>query len=163
MPPPAWRRAAANRLPNHFREPGACRAQARIFLPGGFGLAVAGAVIYDPVKHTANGAIVNVPLTFDFSKELRFNINVGAQYSGNPQGLFATAGAEVSWNFVKQWSVLSEVFALVGPGQSNPRFQSGIRYSPNKEIDCDLIYGRNLTGEGANWVTLALTVRIGDN
>ena len=129
----------------------------------GFGLAIAGAVTYDPIKHTANGAIVNVPMTFDFSKELRLNVNVGAQYSGNPQGLFATAGAGVSWNFVKQWSVISEVFALMGPGQTNPRFQSGIRYSPRKDVDCDLIYGRNLTGEGASWITFALTVRVGDN
>ena len=59
--------------------------------------------------------------------------------------------------------MISEVFALIGPGQSNPRFQSGLRYSPTKDIDCDLIYGRNLTGEGANWITVALTVRIGDN
>jgi hypothetical protein len=55
------------------------------------------------------------------------------------------------------------VFALVGPGQTNPRFQSGIRYSPTKDVDCDLIYGRNLLGEGANWITVGLTVRIGDN
>ena len=60
-------------------------------------------------------------------------------------------------------SVISEVFAIMGPGQSNPRFQSGIRYSPTKNIDWDLIYGRNLTGEGANWLTLVLTVRIGEN
>ena len=49
------------------------------------------------------------------------------------------------------------------PGQSNPRVQSGIRYSPTKNIDWDLIYGRNLTAEGANWITLAFTVRIGEN
>lgn len=132
--------------------------------PTGFGLAVAGAVTYDPINHTNNGLIFNVPVTFDFSKELRVNVNVGAQYNwGDPRGLFATAGVGVSWNFVKQWSVSSEVFALIGPGESNPRFQSGVRYSPTKDIDCDLIYGRNLTGEGANWITLALTVRIGDN
>lgn len=132
--------------------------------PAGFGLAVAGAVIYDPTGRTNNGLILNVPITFDFSSALRLNINVGAQYyAADPRGLFATAGAGLSWNFVKQWSVISEVFALMGPGQSNPRFQSGIRYSPTNDIDCDLIYGRNLTGEGANWITLALTVRIGDN
>jgi hypothetical protein len=51
----------------------------------------------------------------------------------------------------------------MGPGQSNPRGQSGLRYSPPKDIDWDLIYGRNLTGEGANWITVALTIRIGDN
>jgi hypothetical protein len=37
-----------------------------------------------------------------------------------------------------------------------------VRYSPTKDVDCDLIYGRNLIGERANWITLALTFRIGD-
>ena len=132
--------------------------------PSGFGLAIAGAIIYDPGHQTGNGMIVNVPMSFDFSKTLRVNLNFGAQYNdGDPRGLFATGGLGVSWNFVDHWSVISEVFAIMGPGQSNPRFQSGIRYSPTKDIDWDLIYGRNLTGEGANWITLALTIRIGDN
>jgi hypothetical protein len=131
----------------------------------GFGLAVAGAVVYDPLNQTGNGFIINVPVTFDFSKELRVNVNFGTQYytGGDPHGLYATAGAGVSWTFVRHWSVISEVFALMGPGQTNPRFQTGLRYSPTKDIDCDLIYGRNLLGEGSNWITVGLTVRIGDN
>jgi hypothetical protein len=131
----------------------------------GFGLAIAGAIVYDPLNQTGSGLIINIPLSFEFSKQLRVNINFGAQYysGGEPNGLFATAGAGVSWNFVPHWSVISEVFALMGPGQTNPRFQTGLRYSPTKDIDCDLIYGRNLLGEGANWVTFGLTVRIGDN
>ena len=125
--------------------------------------ALSGAVVYDPFNHAANGVIFAVPVTFDFSKELRLNINVGAQYNADPGALYATAGAGVSWNFVKQWSIISEIFALIGPAAANPRFQSGIRYSPTKDVDWDVIYGRNLTGEGANWITLALTFRIGDN
>jgi hypothetical protein len=132
--------------------------------PSGFGLAIAGAIIYDPGHQTGNGAIVNVPMSYDFSKRIRVNLNFGAQYNdGDPRGLFATSGLGVSWNFVEHWSVISEVFAIIGLGQSNPRLQSGIRYSPTKDIDWDLIYGRNLTGEGANWITLGLTIRIGDN
>jgi hypothetical protein len=69
----------------------------------------------------------------------------------------------VSWNFVDQWSIISEMFALMGPGQTNPRFQTGLRYNPIKAVDCDFIYGRNLTGKGANWFTVALTVRIGED
>jgi hypothetical protein len=89
----------------------------------GFGLAVAGAVVYDPLNRTGNGLIVKVPLTFDFSKELRVNVNVGAQYyNGDPHGLFGTAGAGVSWTFIPKWSVISEVFAFMGPDQTNPRF-----------------------------------------
>jgi hypothetical protein len=130
----------------------------------GFGLAIAGAIVYDPLNQTGSGFIVNIPVSFELSKQLRVNVNFGGQYyTGNPHGLFGTAGAGVSWNFVPHWSVISEVFALMGRGQTNPRFQSGLRYSPTKDIDCDLIYGRNLLGEGANWITVGLTVRIGDN
>ncbi len=146
---------------------------------GGFGLALSGAFVYDLTDKNINSLILNVPLTFDFGKQLRLNINAGAQYiRQDPRGLFATAGASVAWNVVKEWTVISEVFALIGPGQSNPRFQSGalfgpgqsnprfqsgLRYSPTKDVDCDVIYGRNLTGEGANWITLALTIRTGDD
>jgi hypothetical protein len=41
--------------------------------PSGFGLAIAGAVIYDPTHHNDNGAIVNIPVSFDLSKNLRLN------------------------------------------------------------------------------------------
>jgi hypothetical protein len=131
----------------------------------GFGLAIAGAIVYDPLNQTGSGLIVNVPLTFEFNKDFRLNLNFGAQYysGGDPHGLYGTAGVGASWTFVPHWSVISEVFALMGPGQTNPRFQSGLRYSPTKDIDFDVIYGRNLLGEWANWITVGLTVRIGDN
>src|SRR5262245_27414202 len=126
-------------------------------LPGGgrpgFGLALSGAFVWDITNNALNGLILNIPLSYDFSKALRLNTNVGMQYLTDPSVLLATAGAGVSWNFVDQWSIISEVFALMGPGQTNPRFQTGLRYNPIKAVDCDFIYGRNLTGEGANWFT----------
>jgi hypothetical protein len=135
-------------------------------LPGGgrpgFGLALSGAFVWDMSSNSLNSMIVNVPLSYDFSETLRLNVNVGAQYNADPSLLIATAGLGVSWNFANQWSVISEVFAFMAPGLTNPRFQTGLRYNPIKAVDCDFIYGRNLTGEGANWFTVALTVRIGD-
>ena len=47
---------------------------------GGFGLALSGAFVYDLTDKNINSVILNVPLTYDFGKHLRFNINVGAQY-----------------------------------------------------------------------------------
>ena len=41
--------------------------------PSGFGLALSGAVVYDPFQHAANGAIFTVPVTFDLSEKLRLN------------------------------------------------------------------------------------------
>jgi hypothetical protein len=136
-------------------------------LPGGgragFGLALSGEFIWDMTSNSFASMIFNIPLTYDFNDRLRLNVNVGALYNADPSVLLATAGLGVSWNFADQWSVISEVFALMGPGQTNPRFQTGLRYNPIKAVDCDFIYGRNLTGEGANWFTVALTYRVGDD
>ena len=126
---------------------------------GGMGLAVAGAVTYDFVTHNASGFILNAPVTFDLSKQFRVNFNIGIQYDVDERQLVFTTGVGAAWNFRKDWSVIGEMFAIAGPGQSNPRMQGGIRYNPTKSIDCDLIYGRNLTGERANWITMALTIR----
>jgi hypothetical protein len=134
-------------------------------LPGGglpgFGLALSGAVVWDMNTNSLSNLIINIPLSYDFSPTLRLNVNVGALYNADPSLLIATAGLGVSWNFADQWSIISEVFAFMAPGQTNPRYQTGLRYNPIKAVDCDFIYGRNLTGEGANWFTVALTVRVG--
>jgi hypothetical protein len=46
----------------------------------GFRLAIAAAVVYDPLNQTGSGLIVNVPLTFEFNKDFRVNLNFGGQY-----------------------------------------------------------------------------------
>jgi hypothetical protein len=55
--------------------------------------------------------------------------------------------------------LLGEVFAILGPEQSNPRMQLGLRYNPVKSVDLDLIYGRNIAGERSNWITIGLNFR----
>jgi hypothetical protein len=40
----------------------------------GFGMAIAGAVVYDPLDRTGSGIILNIPVTYDFSERLRFNV-----------------------------------------------------------------------------------------
>jgi len=37
--------------------------------------------------------------------------------------------------------------------------QAGVRFSPTDKIDLDLIYGRNVNGENAHWLTLGFNVR----
>ena len=134
-------------------------------LPGGglpgFGLALSGTIAWDMNTKSVSNLFINIPLSYDFSPTLRLNVNVGALYNADPSLLIGTTGLGVSWNFADQWSIISEVFAFMAPGQTNPRYQTGLRYNPIKAVDCDFIYGRNLTGEGANWFTVALTVRVG--
>jgi hypothetical protein len=33
-----------------------------------------------------------------------------------------------------------------------------VRFAPNEKFDIDLIWGRNITGKNAQWVTLGLNV-----
>lgn len=142
----------------------AATAKTVLFNPqGGLpGIGIAGAITYDVRTGSWDGLILNVPFTWDFGKSVRLNVNVGAQYDASDRQLFGLAGVGASWNFLPKWSVIGETFAAVGPGQANPRWQSGVRYSPGKDVDCDVIYGRNITGERSHWLTLALTMRIGE-
>jgi hypothetical protein len=126
------------------------------------GIAVAGVVTYDLRSGSLESLILNVPFTWDLSKTVRVNVNAGAQYNAREQVLFPLGGLGVSWNFLPKWSVIAETFAIMAPQEANPRWQSGVRYSPAKDVDCDIVYGRNITGERSNWLTLALTMRLGD-
>ena len=133
--------------------------------PSGFGLALSGAVVYDPFQHAANGAIFTVPVTFDLSEKLRLNINVGAQYNGDPGACSSPpAGAGVSWNFVEQWSVISEVFALDRSRCDQPPLSERYPLQPDEGRGL----GRHLWPQSDRRTVptgsrLALTFRIGEN
>ena len=72
-------------------------------------------------------------------------------------------GIGFDWKFTEtlQWTI--EAFGQAGqsdtPSVVQPRFQTGVRYRPNEIFSVDLIYGRNITGENANWITLGTTIR----
>ena len=58
-------------------------------------------------------------------------------------------------------TLIGEVFGFAGDNKNDPRFQLGLRYTPVESFDIDVIYGRNLTGERADWITVGLNVRWG--
>ena len=77
---------------------------------------------------------------------------------------YFTYGAGFDWRTPDNvWTLTGEVFGQVGAAEVSsvvdPRFQLGLRYRPVDRFNVDLIYGRNLTGENANWITLATIVR----
>jgi hypothetical protein len=129
----------------------------------GWGIGASGSIAYDATNSTLSGVIVNVPVTYDVNEQLRFNINAGLQFDPTRGQSFITAGTGVAWNFVKPISLLAEAFAVIGPDQINPRYQIGLRYHPAKSVDIDLIYGRNITGERSDWVTLGVNFRTGED
>jgi hypothetical protein len=109
-------------------------------------------------------AFVNLPLTFKFDRDFRIHTNVGWLYDGRVNVNYATGGVGFDWDFVERFSMMGEVYIQEGKATAfgavtQPRTQVGLRYIPIPTVDIDLIYGQNITGRGAHWLTLGLTFR----
>src|SRR6478752_4669687 len=108
-------------------------------------------------------AFAVVPATFRLSETMRINFNGGWLWDRTADRHYLTYGIGFDWKFtdVLQWTI--EAFGQAGaadtPSVVRPRFQTGVRYRPNEIFSVDVIYGRNITGENANWLTLGTTIR----
>jgi hypothetical protein len=140
--------------------------------PHKLGVGLSGAITYD-LRTGENTAInVNVPVTLEITEQFKFNMNGGWLWDRVAELHYLTWGAGFEWNFVKPVTLIVEMFGQAGRlpigedgllGQrsiTQPRFQAGLRFTPHEKIDIDLIYGRNITGEDANWFTVGLNVRL---
>src|SRR5215212_2000701 len=108
-------------------------------------------------------AFAVVPATFRLSETMRINMNGGWLWDRAHERHYLTYGLGFDWKFtdVLQWTI--ETFGQAGaanvPSLVRPRFQTGVRYRPNEIFSVDVIYGRNITGENANWITIGTTIR----
>jgi hypothetical protein len=108
-------------------------------------------------------AFAVVPVTYRLSETLRININGGWLWDRAVDRHYLAYGLGFDWKFtdVLQWTI--ETFGQAGasdiPSVVRPRFQTGVRYRPNEIFSLDLIYGRNISGENANWITIGTTIR----
>jgi hypothetical protein len=127
--------------------------------PNNIGVALIAGTAFDLVNRTVNGVFVNVPVTWQLHEQFRVNLNGGWLWDPSVGQHVASWGAGAEWNFVKPLTLIGEVFGLAGGANPEPRFQLGLRYTPIESLDLDVIYGRNLTGEQANWITVGLNVR----
>jgi hypothetical protein len=131
---------------------------------GNFGLAISGGATFDAKTGLNTGSFVNVPVTYVFSDTFKVNVNAGWSYDHVNLLHYATYGAGFEWVPVKSFTVIGEVFGLLRERSdprsiTDPRFQVGLRYTPIETLDFDMIYGRNITGENANWITVGMNVR----
>src|SRR3954453_23757349 len=108
-------------------------------------------------------AFAVVPLTYRLSENTRINLNGGWLWDRMADRHYFTYGAGFDWKLTDtvQWTI--EAFGVAGqadePSTLRPRFQTGLRYRPNAIFSVDLIFGHNITGENANWITLGTTFR----
>ena len=108
-------------------------------------------------------AFAVVPATYRLSETMRINVNGGWLWDRTVDRHYLTYGIGFDWKFteVLQWTI--EAFGQAGasdiPSVVRPRFQTGVRYRPNEIFSVDVIYGRNIAGENANWITIGTTIR----
>jgi hypothetical protein len=108
-------------------------------------------------------AFAVVPATYRLSENMRINVNAGWLWDRTVDRHYLLYGVGFDWKFteVLQWTI--EAFGQAGAADNQnvvrPRFQTGVRYRPNEIFSVDLIYGHNIMGENANWITLGTTVR----
>jgi hypothetical protein len=131
---------------------------------GSWGFAVSATAAYDLITRENTALFVTVPATLRLSEVVRINLNAGWQLDRTVNRNYFTYGAGFDWRTPDNvWTLTGEMFGQAGtaedPGVVAPRFQLGLRYRPVDQFNIDLIYGRNLAGERANWITLATVVR----
>ncbi|HEY4141255.1 MAG TPA: hypothetical protein VGM57_07575 [Pseudolabrys sp.] len=132
---------------------------------GSWGVAVSGQASYDGITGENTALAATIPATLRLSNVVRVNLNGGWQWDRIADQHYFTYGAGADWRTPDNvWTVTAEVFGQLGSPQDThslvqPRFQLGLRWRPVDEFNIDLIYGRNIAGENANWLTLATTFR----
>lgn len=131
---------------------------------GRFGVAIAGGGIYDALSNEVTGYFAYVPATLRLSEVMRINLNAGWQWDRIADRHLLFYGAAFDLRTPDNvWTLTAEVFGFAGQSdvrtEVQPRFQVGMRWRPVDRFSMDLIYGRNITGENANWITLATSIR----
>ena len=130
---------------------------------GKLGFSIYAGGSFDALTGENRSAFAVIPATFRLSETMRVNLNGGWLWDRSVDRHYLLYGIGFDWKFTEtlQWTI--ETFGQAGrsdtPSVVQPRFQTGVRYRPNEIFSVDLIYGRNITGENANWITLGTTIR----
>ena len=123
------------------------------------------ALAYDITSSELADVLVNIPVTFQILENFKINVNGGWLHNRPDDLHWATWGVSFDWSVNDRISIIGEAFGLAGdrdlerPHARDPRAQLALRFKPNEDLDFDVIYGRNIFGENAHWITVGLNVR----
>ncbi len=134
-------------------------------MTNGVGVGLSGQTNWNLLSGASTGGNINVPVSFDLGHHLRLNVNGGYLYDAPNKFNYATWGTSLEWTVRPQVALVAEIFGQAGPrgdtiSTTQTRFQTGVRFSPLSNLDVTVIYGRNINGENANWLTLGFTANI---
>ena len=130
---------------------------------GSFGLAVTAGTAYDLTTSESTAVFAYAPATLRLSETVRINVNGGWLWDRTVDQHYLIYGIGVDWRLTEILTLTVETFGQAGSAEvsaaTQPRFQAGLRLRPIDTLSFDVIYGQNVYGEDAHWVTVAMTVR----
>ncbi len=149
-------------------ESGATVKLRTLIIPGGvgkWGVLFSAAAAYNITTHELADVLVNIPATFQVVENFKINLNGGWLYNLPNERHWGTWGASFDWSVNDKISLIGEAFGLLfnndpdKPHANDPRAQFAVRFKPNEDLDFDVIYGRNIFGENAHWITVGMNIR----
>jgi hypothetical protein len=132
---------------------------------GKVSVAVSAAATYSINSDQMADFAASILTTFRIAENIKLNLNGGWLNNLADGRHGATWGAGIDWSVNDRISLIGETFGLLGhrdagrPHANDPRAQLAVRLKPTENIDFDVIYGRNILGENAHWITVGLNVR----
>ena len=131
---------------------------------GNMAVALTAGTTFDLTVGGSALSYISAPVTINVSNRFRINLNSGWSYDAILDHHHLTWGGGFEWNVAKSVLLIAEVFGQTEHLPS-PRFQAGLRYVPVDNVDLDIIYGNNISGErdvqgdSARWLTAGVTLR----
>jgi hypothetical protein len=130
---------------------------------GKFGVSALASGTFDAMTGQNTAVFAEIPATYRFNETMRINLNAGWLWDRTVDRHYFTYGVGFDWKFTDVLQYTMELYGQAGRAEFasviQPRIQTGVRYRPNDIFSVDLIYGRNITGENSNWITLGTTIR----
>ncbi|UFS78026.1 hypothetical protein LPB73_11880 [Tardiphaga sp. 37S4] len=130
---------------------------------GKFGVSALASGTFDAVTGQNTAVFAEIPATYRFNETMRINLNAGWLWDRTVDRHYFTYGVGFDWKFTDVLQYTVELYGQAGRAEFasviQPRIQTGVRYRPNDIFSVDVIYGRNITGENSNWITLGTTIR----
>jgi hypothetical protein len=130
---------------------------------GKLGLSIFAGGSFDALTGDNLTAFAVVPATYRLSETMRINLNGGWLWDRTVDRHYLLYGIGWDWKFTDVLQLTVEAFGQAGAADvasvTRPRFQTGVRYRPNEIFSVDVIYGHNITGENASWITMGTTIR----
>ncbi|MDB5655865.1 MAG: hypothetical protein JWQ94_3478 [Tardiphaga sp.] len=130
---------------------------------GTFGVSAFGGGAFDAQTGQNTAMFGEIPVTYRLSEIMRINLNAGWLWDRTVDQHYLTYGVGFDWKLTDVFQYTIEMYGQAGRSEIRsvvqPKIQTGIRYRPNEIFSVDVIYGHNITGENADWITVGTTVR----